>query len=81
MQYGLIGGRLGHSYSVEIHAAAADYEYEESMARINHRLNPALETLYLRADDDVLSSSMVRELLAFGKDVGDCVPAAVAKLL
>ncbi len=28
MQYGLIGGRLGHSYSVEIHAAAADYEYE-----------------------------------------------------
>ena len=60
---------------------AADYEYEEGMAQINRRLNPDLETLYLRADDDVLSSSMVRELLAFGKDVSDCVPEAVARLL
>lgn len=61
--------------------SAADYEYEEGMAKINRRLNPELETLYLRADDDVLSSSMVRELLAFGKDVSDCVPEAVARLL
>ncbi len=28
MQFGLIGGVLGHSYSREIHAAIADYEYE-----------------------------------------------------
>ncbi|MBR6005453.1 MAG: shikimate dehydrogenase [Clostridia bacterium] len=28
MQFGLIGGVLGHSYSCEIHAAVADYEYE-----------------------------------------------------
>ena len=28
MQFGLIGGVLGHSYSCEIHAAIADYEYE-----------------------------------------------------
>lgn len=28
MQFGLIGGALGHSYSREIHAAIADYEYE-----------------------------------------------------
>ncbi len=28
MKYGLIGERLGHSYSKEIHAAIADYEYE-----------------------------------------------------
>ena len=28
MQYGLIGEHLGHSYSPEIHAQLADYEYE-----------------------------------------------------
>ncbi len=28
MQYGLIGGRLTHSYSKEIHEAIADYNYE-----------------------------------------------------
>lgn len=28
MEYGLIGGKLGHSYSKEIHEQIADYEYE-----------------------------------------------------
>ena len=28
MKYGLIGERLGHSFSKEIHEAIADYEYE-----------------------------------------------------
>lgn len=28
MKYGLIGERLGHSFSKEVHAALADYEYE-----------------------------------------------------
>ena len=58
-----------------------DYDYEENIARINHRINPALETLYLRADDDVVSSSMVRELLRFGKNVDDLVPEAVLEIL
>ena len=28
MKYGLIGERLGHSFSKEVHALLADYEYE-----------------------------------------------------
>ena len=28
MKYGLLGEKLGHSYSKEIHALLADYEYE-----------------------------------------------------
>ena len=28
MEYGLIGGKLGHSYSKEIHEAIADYRYD-----------------------------------------------------
>ena len=28
MEYGLIGEKLGHSYSKQIHAEFADYHYE-----------------------------------------------------
>ena len=57
--------------------SAADYAYEENLAQINGRLNPELETLYLRGDDTALSSSLVRELMAFGHDVAEYVPEAV----
>ena len=60
---------------------AADYSYEEGNAQVNAMLNPGVETLYLRSGDNVLSSSMIRELIAFGKDVNEFVPAPVMKLL
>jgi len=58
-----------------------DYNYEENIAQINRLINPALETIYLRADDAVLSSSMIRELLAFNKSVEGYVPPAVLEIL
>ena len=60
---------------------AADYSYEEGNAQVNRLLNPALETIYLRGDDNAISSSMVRELMAFGKDVGAFVPAPVLQII
>ena len=60
---------------------AADYDYEEGNAQVNALLNPNVETLYLRGGDNVLSSSMIRELMAFGKDVSEFVPASVMKAL
>ena len=61
--------------------SAADYAYEEANAQVNHLINPGLETVYLRADEAAISSSMVRELMRFGKPVGTYVPAPVARLL
>ena len=58
-----------------------DYNYEENIAQINHLINPDLESIYLRSDDPALSSSMIRELLAFARPVAAYVPAAVARLL
>lgn len=58
-----------------------DYSYEENIARINHLINPGLETLYLRSDDPAISSSMIRELLAFSKSVGSYVPEPVRRLI
>jgi len=61
--------------------SAADYSYEEGNAQVNRLLNPEMETVYLRGDDTALSSSMVRELMAFGRDVSAFVPAPVQKAL
>ena len=59
----------------------SDYAYEENNARINRLLNPDMETVYLRGDEIALSSSMVRELMAFGRDVREYVPESVANLI
>ena len=58
-----------------------DYDYEENIARVNQLICPDLETIYLRADDAVISSSMIRELLSFHKSVADYVPPAVLDIL
>lgn len=58
-----------------------DYNYEENIAQINHLINPGLESIYLRSDDPAISSSMIRELMAFGKDVRGYVPEEVAKYI
>ena len=71
----------GVRYYVRGLRSGADYEYEEANARVNQRLNPELETLYLRADDDALSSSMIRELMAFGKPVDAYVPKEILSVI
>lgn len=58
-----------------------DYDYEENIAAVNKLLNPELESIYMRADTAAISSSMVRELLGYGKDVSSYLPAAVLELV
>ena len=57
-----------------------DYNYEENIAKINKLINPNIQTIYLRAESDI-SSSMVKELYSFGKDVSAYVPSAVFNLM
>ncbi len=53
-----------------------DYEYELDIADINHRLT-GIETIVLFADPHLasLSSSVVRELAHFGRDITEWLPA------
>ena len=60
---------------------STDYSYEENIAQINHLIDPRLESIYLRSDEPAISSSMIRELMAFGKDVGNYIPEAVRGVL
>ena len=59
----------------------SDYLYEEKIAKINKEINPNLRTIYCRADNDVISSSMIRELKGFGKDVSRFVPEEIYRIL
>lgn len=59
----------------------SDYLYEENIAKINHEINPELKTVYFRAINDTISSSMVRELLKYGKDVSKYLPKEVYNIV
>ena len=63
--------------------AAGDYEVEKTMAEINARLMPELETVFLsaRPEHACVSSSAVRELAAFGGDFASMVPEGCAELV
>ena len=56
-----------------------DFEFERSIEATNRQLFPELTTVLLPTPTDYMhiSSSMVRELLAFGRDVSDYMPQGV----
>ena len=59
----------------------SDYLYEENIAKINAEINPTLKTVYFRATNEVVSSSMVRELFGYGKDVSRYLPEEVLRVV
>lgn len=70
---------LGISCVVRGVRGGSDLENEMMMARINHRLNPEMETIFLpaAADKEEISASMVRQLASFGADISAYVPLEV----
>ena len=58
-----------------------DYNYEENIAAVNKLINPELESVYFRSNNIAVSSSMVKELHSYGKDVSGFVPPAILPLL
>ena len=53
--------------------------YEANMDYFNHQLAPELETVYLYAQPpyQAISSTRIRELLAFQQDISPYVPESV----
>ena len=72
---------VGAKYLVRGLRNTSDYMYEENIAKINAEINPELKTVYFRAIDDTISSSMVRELYKYGKDVAKYVPKEIETLM
>ena len=64
--------------------AITDFEYDElQMSQTNHKLEPNVETMFLTTSIEYsyLSSTTVREIAAFGGDLSQFVPEAVAAAL
>ena len=59
----------------------ADFEWEFQMNRLNHRLAPEVETMYVMSSPEFafVSSSGVKEIASFGGNVEGLVSPAVAK--
>ena len=59
--------------------AITDFEYELQMAQTNHKLASDVETIFLTTNlkYSYLSSTMVKEVAAFGGDISQFVPEHV----
>ena len=75
--------RVGAKAIVKGLRAISDFEYELEMNQLNRQLASDIESVYLMASPQYsfLSSSGVKEIATFGGDIGDLVPAPVAKAL
>lgn len=58
-----------------------DYNYEENIAEVNKLIYPELEYVYFRAENVAVSSSMVKELYSYHRDVSSFLPKEVHAVL
>lgn len=72
--------RVGAKFIIKGVRSLKDFEYEQEMAEINRRLS-GVETVCLFASPELahVSSSMVRELKHFGKDISSFLPTPVTQ--
>ena len=63
--------------------SSSDFDYEFQLAGMNHRLNKAIDTVFLRTSEQYafISSTLVREVVKLGGNVSEFVPEAVLKVL
>ncbi len=73
--------RVGACAIVKGLRAVSDFEYEFQMALYNKRLYEPAETVFLTTSTEnlYLSSSGVKQIAAFGRDISDFVPQEICE--
>ncbi len=63
--------------------AISDFEYEFQMAMMNRKLNDQVDTIFLMPSEEhfFLTSTLIREVAAYGGDVSHFVPKSVLAIL
>lgn len=63
--------------------AVSDFDYEFQLTQLNRKMYPAVETIFIMPGEEYffLSSSVIKEIAAYGRDVSQFVPKIVAKAL
>ena len=71
--------RVGATTMIRSVRSSADFEYERTLERANRYVYPELQTILLLAPAEVehISSSLVRELHAFGHDTKGLLPEGI----
>ena len=75
--------RLGARVIVKGLRAVMDFENELKMAAMNKRLRPEIETVFMMTSPEFayLSSTLIREVAAFGGPVSGLIPPSVERRL
>ena len=75
--------RIGASIIVRGLRTISDFETELQLAHNNRRLAPDVDTVFFvtAVEHGYVSSSLVKEIAAFGGDVSEMIPAAAADRL
>ncbi|CAN5706201.1 pantetheine-phosphate adenylyltransferase [soil metagenome] len=75
--------RIGAGFIVRGLRAVSDFESEMQMAHTNRKLAPVVDTVFFMTslEHAYLSSSLVKEIAAFGGEIGGMVPRAAARRL
>ena len=63
--------------------AVSDFEYEMQMAQTNHSIDPDMDTIFFTTSLEYafLSSTIVKEIGFYGKDISRYVPEPVIKMM
>ena len=63
--------------------AISDFEYEMQIAQTNHSIDPSLDTIFFTTSLEYafLSSTIVKEIGFYGRDVSRYVPEPVVKMM
>ncbi len=74
---------LNADYIIRGARNATDFDYEYNLSLIMKRFDPAFETIILPTDPSLsmISSTYVRDLLKYGCELGDAVPAACRDMM
>lgn len=72
--------RIGATTIIRSARNTIDFDFERTMERANREIFPELSTVLLFAPRDVehISSSLVRELRAFGHDTSELLPEGIS---
>ncbi|BCA85968.1 phosphopantetheine adenylyltransferase [Enterococcus saigonensis] len=75
--------KLGANFLLRGIRSVKDYEYEKEIMTMNHHLDKNIETVFLLARPEYthISSSILKEVIAFGGDVKDYLPKPVFEAL
>ena len=69
------------SYIIRGLRSVSDFEYENPIAAVNHRLAPEFETIFLmsREENALISSRLVKEVASYHGDTSTLVPQFVSE--